>query len=314
MIDNLSIMQRRMIASNNDRQRNQMVKDKQKSFQRALLYSYQAAWVKKDGEDAWVRALINPDKVKFDYDEKIISIDYAYGFTSGTTFEWPRGSHEHWIILKQEQTEIAYFRGNVRRCQLIEAEDPETKEQVRIWAAIRGPVETKINTIQKAGIVADVPNLTLDIYMPLTDQNKRLFERYKRFHFMDRYWMVQAPDSISTPGILEITAEEDYKCDHEDLLVEVVDPNMEMEPDEYQIIGDTFVKPLVPITFTVQSGIKSDWTITLPAEKNKELKDVLEWEINDDESIVVTWTAMTSGSYVLHYGLLEKTVVVESLF
>jgi hypothetical protein len=33
--------------------------------------------VKKDEPDAqWVLALINPDKVKFDYDEKIISIDW----------------------------------------------------------------------------------------------------------------------------------------------------------------------------------------------------------------------------------------------
>lgn len=316
MSSNYDLMRLRSIAANNDRQRNQMVKDKQKSFQRALLYSYQAAWVKKDGspDEGWVRALINPDKVKFDYDEKIISIDYAYGYGPGTTFEWPCRSQQHWIILKQEITEIAYFRGNIRRCQLIEAEDPDTKEKVQIWAAIRGPVETKINTIQKNVTTADVPNLSLDIYMPLNEENRKLFNRYCRFHFMDRTWKVNATDDISTPNILEIVAVEDYECHHDELLVEVVDPNMEMEPDEYQIIGETFTKPLVEQIFTVQCGRKDSWSISLPAEKNKELADVLDWHINDDDSITVTWTAMTSGSYILHYGMLEKTVIVESLF
>jgi len=41
------------------------------------------------------------------------------------------------------------------------AKDPETHEEFGQWAAIRGPVETKIDSIQKAGIVADVPNLSL---------------------------------------------------------------------------------------------------------------------------------------------------------
>jgi len=38
--------------------------------------------VKKDTDEnaTWVRALMNPDKVKFDYDEKIISIDFEHGY------------------------------------------------------------------------------------------------------------------------------------------------------------------------------------------------------------------------------------------
>ena len=81
--------------------------------------------------------------------------------------------------------------------------------------------ETKINSIQKAGIVADVPNLSLDIYIPLTEENRKLFNRYCRFSFDGRMWMVQAPDSISTPGILEIVAEEDYNCEHDNLIEKI---------------------------------------------------------------------------------------------
>jgi len=37
-----------------------------------------------------------------------------------------------------------------------------------------------------------------------TEQNRRTFERYKRFEFEGRFWKVQAPDFISTSGVYEI--------------------------------------------------------------------------------------------------------------
>lgn len=316
MLENLELFKKRALAANNDRQHNRMVLDRKRSMHRALLYSYQAAWIKKDGvEDAdWVRALINPDRVKFDYDEKIVSVDWEYDFHSGDTFEWGRDTGSHWIILKREDTELAYLRANIRRCQYLEATDPETKEKFGQWCAIRGPVETKINTVQKAGIVADVPNLTLDIYMADTEQNRRTFQRYSRFKFDDRYWMVQAPDFISTPGVFNITVEEDYECHGNESLIEVVDPNPVVPDTKNSILGDTFVKPLDPHTFRPRLALAAyEWSISLPAEKNKEIDDVLEYKITGNE-IEVTWTAMTSGSYILHYGPLEKTVLVESLF
>ena len=66
MLTNLELFKMRASAANNDRQINRMVLDKQRSMHRALLYSYQAAWIRRDSPDGeWVRALINPDKVKF---------------------------------------------------------------------------------------------------------------------------------------------------------------------------------------------------------------------------------------------------------
>lgn len=316
MLTNLELMKLRARVADNDRQHNRMVLDKKRSMHRALLYSYQAAWVKKDlDENAdYVRALMNPDKVKFDYDEKIISIDWEYNYAPGDTFEWGRGTGSHWIILKPEDTELAYFRANVRRCKYLTAKDPETGEIYSQWASIRGPVETKINTIQKAGIVADVPNRTLDIYMRDTEQNRRTFDRYQNFEFDGLFWKVQAPDGISTPGILEITAEEDYDCKHADKLVAVEDPNPPIATNRNAILGDTFARPLEEKTFAprlAMTGYK--WSITLPAEKNKEVDDVLEYQITGNK-ITVKWTAMVSGSYILHYGPLEKTIIIESLF
>lgn len=314
-MENLNLLKLRAKHANNDRQHDRMVKDKLRSLHRALLYSYQTAWIKKDGvEDAdYVRALINPDKVKFDYDEKIVSVEYEHGFGPGDTFEW-KNTGTHWIILKQEMTEVAYFRGNVRRCQELLITDPETGDKVSIWAAVRGPVETKLNTIQKAGLVANVPNMTLQLYIPKTEQNMRLFERYVTFEFGGRFWQIVAPDTISTPGIIEIPAVEDYECHHSDLLVEVVDPNPPVEEYEDIIEGETFVKPLEQSIYTVTSyNPNINWIVTL-ASDNKDVEDTVEWEIREDGSIAVTWISMVSGSYVLKYGDLEKTIIVQSLF
>ena len=52
-----------------------MVNDKLRTLKKALLYSYQAATaILEDGRE--FRCLINPDKLKNDYDNKIISIPF----------------------------------------------------------------------------------------------------------------------------------------------------------------------------------------------------------------------------------------------
>lgn len=316
-MDNLDRLKIRAMYANNDRQHNRMVRDKQRSLHRALLYSYQAAWIKKDSNpdtETYVRALINPDKIKFDYDEKILSTDFENNFHPGDTFEWPRASQTHWIILKQELTELAYFRGNIRRCQEIVATDPMTYEKYSQWAAIRGPVETALNTIQKSNIVADIPNLSLNIYVKNTEQNRRTFDRYCKFKFADKTWKVVTTDSISTPGILEFTAWEDYECDNDDIK-SPIDPNPVIKPEDNlpEIKGDTFIKPLGVYRYQ-KINESGEWGVRLVAEKNKEIDDVLDYKILDGNILEIKWTAMVSGSFVISNGSVEKTIVVESLF
>ena len=56
-----------------------------------------------------------------------------------------------------------------------------------------------------------------------------------------------------------------------------------------------------------------DWSITLPASKNKEVDDVLEYKVVGNR-LKVTWTDMRSGSFIIHNRDYEKTVIVKSLF
>jgi hypothetical protein len=69
---------------------------------------------------------------------------------------------------------LAYFRGDIRKCSHeITWEDEEGLHKT--YAAIRGPVETKINYIQKHGISVDTPNYSLHILMPNSDSALNYF-------------------------------------------------------------------------------------------------------------------------------------------
>ena len=72
MLDNLNI---RLNYMGGKKAEDRMITDKLRTLKKALLYSYQAATaVLEDGRE--FRCLINPDKLKNDYDNKILSIPY----------------------------------------------------------------------------------------------------------------------------------------------------------------------------------------------------------------------------------------------
>lgn len=306
-------------------QQNREIKDKRKSLDKALLYSYQGAFVKKYyppndkvHKADTVRALINPNKLKQDYDDKIISIGFEHEFHTGDIFEWV-DTNTHWIIYLQQTTEVAYFRGDIRRCryQISWKDGNETKST---FAAVKGPVETKINYIQKHGVSIDTPNYSLSILMPLNEDTLKQFKRYSKFYLQNVEgehkvcWRVEATDSISTPGILEVTAVEYYSNEFEDdiengivggLVEEIKNPNSEKVEDA--IIGETFIKPKTTYTYYFNGSLLSDWELKgkyLPIKTKK----------IDEYTIELIWDSTYSGQFVLSYGDYNKTIVVESLF
>ena len=227
----LNQQHRLLIAGGGYPQQDRMILDKKRSLDRALKYSYQGAFIKKVDDSAvpWsldqgdankkprIRALINPNKLKMDYDDKIISVPKEHGFKTGDVFEW-ENTNSYWLIYLQDLTELAYFRGDIRKCSyVLKWTDDEGVHQC--FAAIRGPVETKINFIQKHQISLDTPNHSLNILMPKTIAAIEYFKRYSKFYLSslneDGYadkicYRVEATDWISTPGILEVTAVEYY--------------------------------------------------------------------------------------------------------
>ena len=312
----------RMRFNGGNKQQERMIKDKRRSLDRAVWYSYQAAEVVRTEAEYKkpVRALINPNKLKQDYDDKIISVGYEYNFKPGDTFEW-LGTRSHWIVYLQDVTELAYFRGDIRKCShQISWEDENGHHST--YAAIRGPVETKINYIQKHGISVDLPNFSLNILMPSTKESLQYFQRYAKFYLQDDIegaekicWRVEAIDWISTPGILEINAVEYYANKDEDNIEEgivgglIVEPENPNEPEiENLIIGETFIKPKKTYEYTFQGSGDYTWIV------DKKYPVVIEVDTENPKHIFLKWNSTYSGQFNLNYGDLEKTIVVESLF
>ena len=293
-----------------------MIRDKRRSLDHATFYSYQAAKVvKTDATDRKpVRALINPNKLKQDYDDKIISVGFEYNFKPGTVFEW-LGTKTHWLVYLQDLTELAYFRGDIRKCSYEIAWEDEDGVH-KTYAAIRGPVETKINFIQKHGISVDTPNHSLNILMPKNDYVMAYFKRYSKFYLQgdETCWRVEATDWISTPGILEVTAVEYYANETEDdieagivgaLIPEIQDPNSE---EEIGIQGETFIKVKTSYKYKFNGYESHRW------ELGSKCPVKIEIDPKDPRNVTITWTQGYSGQFDLYYGDYKKTIVVESLF
>lgn len=330
MASNLEMMRKRLVWQGGIKQEDRMIEGKYRTFLKTLLYSYQGCDVTlvqkyhsciklgkwSEGCRAKHRALINPDKTKQDYDDKILSIDYKHQFEPGDVFNW-LGTDTHWLIYLQALTEDAYFRGEIRRCRYKIRFKNEQGEVCETWAAIRGPVETQIQSIQKSQLRVDEPNFSLNILMPLNEDTLYAFNRYSRFILDGKAWRVEATDNISMKNILEVNAEE-YYIDKEDddvkheiangLVIEPIDPN----PDaNTKIEGLTFIKPLISEAFTApESG--GQWCI-------KEGRDVpVSIDNITEDTAIITWLKSTSGQFTLVWQKddlrLEKIIVVESLF
>ena len=300
-----------------NRQQERMIRDKRRSLDHAVWNSYQAAEVvKTDASDRKpVRALINPNKLKADYDDKIISVGYEYNFEVGTVFEW-LGTNTYWLIYLQDLTELAYFRGDIRKCTYQIAWEDESGLHTT-YAAVRGPVETKINFIQKHGISIDTPNHSLSILMPKNDDTVNYFKRYSKFYLQgdDTCWRVEATDWISTPGILEVIAVEYYANETEDdiengivggLIEEIKDPNNEVA--DVGILGETFIKVKRSYDYSFSGRAAAVWSVDAKYPVDIEI------DPEDPRKMTLTWRAGYSGQFVLKYGTYEKTIVVESLF
>lgn len=302
-------------------QQERMIKDKRRSLDKAVMYSYQGAFVKnlKEEKPKAIRALINPDRVKQDYDDKIISVGYEFDYSPGDIFEWCN-TNSYWLIYLQDKTELAYFRGEIRRCKYnIKWEDADGAIH-SVYAAVRGPVETKINYIQKNGISVDTPNHSLNILMPKNDATIAYFTRYNKFYLNPTdsktaaiCWRVEAFDTVSMEGVLEITAVEYYSNTFEDdiekgvvggLIIDPINPNS--AEVETMIVGETFIKPKKTYEFSFNGTLIAEWII--------DKKYPVVWKQIDDYTIQLQWKTTYSGQFTIGYGDYTKTVVVESLF
>ena len=308
-------------AAGGHSQQDRMIQGKLKSFEKALQYSYQSANIAAVGmPEVLHKALINPNVTKPDYDDKILSTDYRNGYKPGDVLIWygKQGTKvvpSYWLIYLQDLTELAYFKGDIRKCNYYIRWKNEMGLTCGAWVAIRGPVETKIDSIAKNNISLDSPNHTLNILMPKTTEVLKYFKRYNKFYLsnVDEVtdqicWRITATDTISMPGVLELTAEEYYANESEDdngIIGEKL-AMTSIEPDMSLIEGPNVIKPKCSYTFTYTGSEKDKWH--LPADLPVDVKA-------SENTIVLKWTAPYSGEeFILTFGSSTKRIVVESLF
>lgn len=307
----------RFASNGGSSQQERMIKDKRRSLDRAVWYSYQAAQIiKVDAEDKTpFRALINPNKVLKDYDEKTLSVGYEYNVQCGDVFEWV-GTNTHWLVYLQDITELAYFRGDIRKCSYeIKWEDEDGCHTT--YAAIRGPIESRISTGIRHKVSIDTPNNSLNLLLPNNKETLEYFKRYQKFYLQnqDICWRVESVNWLSVPGIIEVDAVEYYANETEDDIANgivggliVKDDNPNTEAEEAAILGDTFIK--VKKTYEYQfNGVTADkWTV------DSKLPVILTVDPTDARKIKLKWDSSYCGQFDLYYGDYKKTIIVESLF
>lgn len=184
-----------------------LVKAKYNSFKSALNNSYQAEWV--EFRDEKYRCLINSNKLNLDYDEKEISIDYNSNIQVGDVIYWNR-TNTHWIIYLQKIEEEAYFKGMMRQCDtFIEINGYD------YWLYLRGPVEKTIDWSNAHDISFNNLNYTLMFYIKQNEDTLGFFKRFKKVKIKDTMWEVQAVDTYSQPGLIEVYLKEAFNNEFE---------------------------------------------------------------------------------------------------
>jgi hypothetical protein len=161
------------------------------------------------------------------------------------------------------------------------------------YIALKGPSEKSINSIIKENNVIDIPNYSLYMLMPKTDDTIKQFTRYTEFYLQgsETCWRVEAVDSISVPGILEVYAKEYYANKHEDNIKEgivgdfIVEP-ITPEPTTSEIKGEVFIKPKRSYTYKYIGEELGEW--------KWDGKLPIEAKINGNE-ITIKWTTTYNG-------------------
>lgn len=325
-IMSLNLLKKRLRYQGGNQQQ-RFIKDKLRGLKKALLYSYQAATaVLSDGKE--FRCLINPDKNKPAYDNKILSIPYKdiclneprEGKTSwgemwinihpGDVFLW-KETNTHWLVYLQALEENAYFRSEIRRC------DQEVKiGDKSYWVYLRGPVETSIEWTQKAGIEWNSLNYSLVMYITADSNTNEYFSRFKTIKICDprlqkdKTWQVVGVDPYYGDGIIQVFLDEYFENSIEEAVMqEKLNQQEELKLDENEepyIVGPSQVQQYSKAYYEIHNTSGGKWFLRWKDE---------EQDLNSSLKIIPLNISIGQlGSFVLIYrveGQADTTLKVD---
>ena len=319
-------MKRRLDYQGGSAQQDRMIKDKLRSMLSATKYSYQAARFKEyplfNNE---IKGLFNPVNQTESYDTKMISVPFG-NYKVGSIVEWGN-TDTLWIIFLQDKTELAYFRGECRRCDYkVNWVDGDRQLQEALLSVIGPSVPTlRTSSSMQAKVAEDFPNANLKILIQDNEVNRGFFHRYQTFLIQGIAYIVEEIDYLSMPGIIQFTATEHYVNKMEDDVEDNIRNAWNVLPvvpkhlTDYMIDGPSTVKPYFEAQFeALTTG--GQWVIV----ENMNRTDgkgiptkFIEYD-NTQKTIHVMWDNPKSGGYTIGYQspngqLYQRYVVVESL-
>ena len=291
-----------------------------------------------DKEGSYFRCLINHDKLKVDYEDKIISIPYIENtvsidpvrdnddwvetnFHNGTVFKWIHGNKEewvpdtYWIVYMQYSEETAYFRGEIRKADeeitiiVVNDDGTETEKTYRGW--MTGPNEETLMWNVKKGIVWNDMNYTKKLYITKDEDTLAYFQRFDRVLINGKSWEVQAyndnySSSASNPdaGIIRVALKETYTSTDQ----QIREMNAADQSTESMIVGPDVLAPYDEVQFSVKGAAAATWEVDI-ADDN-----IISYSIDNDVlNIVVLTTKAYRKGFDIKYGNLKKHIVIKSL-
>ena len=280
------------------------------------------------------KALINHDKLKVDYEDKIISIPFKEApedseeqidtdFHNGTVFKWVHGNKEewtpdtYWIVYMQYSEETAYFRAEIRKAdeqiQIIIIDDEGNENTVSYRGWMTGPNETTALWNTKRGVVWNDMNYTKLLYITKDEDTLAYFQRFDRIIINGKPWEVQAyNENYSTSktgdfssGIIRVALKETYTS-ADQFVKELKDAEAaqvqaevayDAEHTQPRIDGPTAAHPYDILIYKAKNyqGIR-DWFVS-----DTSLVKVLDYNENTLKLQVIAREA-NSGGFQVGYG------------
>lgn len=219
------------------------------------------------------------------------------GIKEGDVIVWKENG-SHWLVYLRRLEETAYFRADIRRCRY----QLTLGNGSQYWAYVRGPVEQSILWMQTSGNYFNKLNYTLIIYISQTKETLEYFSRFKKVNINGKPWEVQAVDSISTPGIIEMTLKEAYsntiETDVEKVVEAATKEEVVTEQETVYIHGVDKVYPYDVRTYEIKNynGTAGSWSVKNMSRKN--MVKILELTEGGVELSIVTGK---SGTFTLVY-------------
>lgn len=298
-------------------QQSRMNEDKLRSLKKALLYSYQAATaVLEDGRE--FRCLMNPDKNKVEYRDKIISIPFEdiclnkerlgktnegiekIGMKVGDTFLW-KEDKTYWMVYLRYEEERAYFRAEVRNC------DYEIEINGKKYRGyLRGPDEDETLWRTKHNISWVDVDYTALLYVTSNEETRAFFHRFQKLDIFGKPWEVQVVDPISNEGLLMVALKETYSNEleeqtHKETIMEKGEATIrpkDPEPESTEIIADAEVEEdLTPVI----EGPEMVYPYDRKTYKIKNTTDGY-WIIDNEKKAIITHQSSKAATVEFYTG------------